>query len=197
MEQTRAKETDGLDPATWVDEYGDALFKFAYFRVNNQALAEDLVQDTFLAAIKAKDRFTGKASVKTWLTGILKNKVIDYYRKKNRTQSMNELAHFYEKEEDELFDQDGHWNYGNPSIPQAWRSEQVEKVDSAEFMQQFHECAKKMPDKISRVFIMREVDGFSSEEICETLGLSRANLWTILHRARMAFRGCLETNWFK
>lgn len=183
-----------IDPNKWVDDYGDALFRFAYFRVNNQALAEDLVQDTFLAAMKAKERFSGRATVKTWLTGILKNKIIDYYRKKNRTQSMSEMADFFEKEESELFSEDGSWDYNNSSIPSDWSPEAVKNLDRAEFMQHFHTCASKLPDKIRQVFIMREVDGTPSPEICEQLDITPQNLWTILHRARMALRQCLEKN---
>lgn len=185
-----------LDPSSWVDAYGDALYKFAYFRVNNAALAEDLVQETFLAAIKGKDRFSGKASVKTWLTGILKNKVVDYYRKKNRTQSMQDTAAFFEREEAELFSEDGHWNYDNPNIPADWSPAQVEKMDRKEFMQQFYRCADQLPEKIRTVFILREVDGVTSADICEQLDISPQNLWTILHRARMALRGCLQKNFF-
>lgn len=197
MTDVKGEKSKMMDPAAWVDDYGDALLRFAYYRLNNQALAEDLVQDTFLAAFKAKDRFSGKATVKTWLTGILKNKIIDHYRKKNRTQSMSELATFYERQEEELFDQDGHWNYDNPSVPNDWQPEQVKQVNNADFMKQFHQCADKLPKKVRQVFIMREVDGYSSEEICEQLELSRANLWTILHRARMALRTCLEANLYR
>lgn len=185
-----------VDPSTWVDKYGDALYKFAYFRVNNAALAEDLVQETFLAAIKGQERFDGRASVKTWLTGILKNKVIDYYRKKNRTQSMQETANFFEREEADLFSEDGSWNYDNPNVPKDWNPAQVEKMDRKEFMEQFYLCADKLPDKIRTVFIMREVDGIKSAEICEQLDITPQNLWTILHRARMALRQCLEKHFF-
>lgn len=186
-----------LDPSTWVDSYGDSLYKFAYFRVNNSALAEDLVQETFLAAIKGRDNFSGKASVKTWLTGILKNKVIDYYRKKNRTQSMQETAHFFEREEADLFSEDGSWNYDNPNVPSDWSPAQVQKMDRKEFMQQFYACSEKLPEKIRTVFIMREVDGVKSADICEQLDISPQNLWTILHRARMALRQCLEKHFFE
>ncbi|WOO41860.1 sigma-70 family RNA polymerase sigma factor [Rubellicoccus peritrichatus] len=183
-----------IDPSTWIDEYGDALYRFALFRVNNAALAEDLVQDTFLAGMKAKERFSGRASVKTWLTGILKNKIIDHYRKKDRMRSMTEMANFYEKEEAELFSEDGHWDYNNPGIPKEWSPVQVEKLDRSEFMQHFHKCAKKLPERVRQVYIMREIDGTPSPEICEKFDITPQNLWTILHRARMALRGCLEEN---
>ncbi len=185
-----------MNPASWVDDYGDALYKFALFRVSDPTVAEDLVQDTFLAAFKAKDRFSGRSSVKTWLTGILKNKVIDHYRKKNRTQSMQATSEFFEREEADLFSSDGHWNYDNPNIPSDWKPEQVEKMDRGEFMVHFRSCSENLPEKTRQVFFMRELDGLSTEEICENLDITPQNLWTILHRARMALRQCLEKTFF-
>ncbi|MGF1453186.1 MAG: sigma-70 family RNA polymerase sigma factor [Opitutales bacterium] len=187
-----SSEAAALNPAQWVDNYGDALYRYAYLRVNNEALAEDLVQETFLAAMRAKDKFRGGSSAKTWLTGILKNKVIDYYRKKNRSESLQAAAEFYEKEESELFSSDGHWNYQNSNVPADWSPEQVLSADRREFMKHFHACARKLPERIRRVFMMRELDGLSSPEICEQMEISQQNLWTMLHRARMALRDCLQ-----
>lgn len=185
-----------IDPSSWVDDYGDALLRYALYRVNDQAQAEDLVQDTFLAAIKSLDRFGGRASVKTWLTGILKNKIIDYYRKKGRTQNFSDLSTFYEREAEEMFRDDGHWKPDASTHPGDWKPEQIENMDRQEFWEQFHICSDKLPEKIRQVYLLREVDGVSSEEICEMLDITRQNLWTILHRARMALRKCLETHWF-
>ncbi len=187
-------EAEGLidNPSAWVEAYGDALFRYAQLRVNNQALAEDLVQETFLAAIKGRAQFRGGSTVKTWLTGILKNKVIDHYRKKNRTESLQAAAAFYEKEEGELFSSDGHWNYQSDRLPADWSPEQVLKTDRREFMASFHACAAKLPERIRQVFILRELEGVSSPEICSQMQISQQNLWTILHRARMALRDCLQ-----
>ena len=187
-----ASEEPANDPATWVEAHGDALFRFALTRVNNRAVAEDLVQETFLAALKSRERFRGGSTVKTWLTSILKHKVIDHYRKKNRAESLQAAAEFYEREEGELFSADGHWNFDNPNVPAAWSPEQVLSADRSEFMASFHACARKLPERIRQVFLMRELDGTSSPEICETMGISQQNLWTMLHRARMALRACLQ-----
>ena len=184
------------DPARWVDDYGDSLYRFAHYRVNNTALAEDLVQDTFLAALKSLDRFKGKASVKTWLTGILKNKIIDHYRKNSRVTNFSELSSFYEDESGKSFKEDGHWRADMSGHPSQLTSEQVTSMDRKEFREQFNTCADQLPEKIRLVFLMREVDGYSSPEICDIVGISRQNLWTILHRARMALRQCLEIHWF-
>ena len=192
----QASSLGGLDPATWVDDYGDALYRYAHYRVNDAAQAEDLVQDTFLAAIKALDRFKGKASVKTWLTGILKNKIIDHYRKSSRWTNFSDLTSFYEGESSEMFQENGHWKAESHKFPAEWRPEQLTNLDRKEFWDQFRSCADQLPEKIRQVFTMREVDGYSSSEICEVVGISRQNLWTILHRARMALRRCLEVHWF-
>ena len=109
---------------------------------------------------------------------------------------MSAVAEFYQREESELFDQDGHWNYDNPNIPSNWNPEQIEHLDRSEFMVHFQQCASKLPKKIRTVFILREVDGLSTPEICEAVGISQQNLWTILHRARMALRQCLEKQFF-
>lgn len=191
-----SKSAKQPDPALWVDQYGDSLYRFAYYRVNNSALAEDLVQDTFLAALKALDRFKGKASVKTWLTGILKNKIIDHYRKNSRVTNFSEISSFYEDEKDKAFKEDGHWRADASINPSEWRPEQVTNMDRKEFLEQFRLCADDLPEKIRQVFLLREVDGYSSPEICEMVGISKQNLWTILHRARMALRQCLEIHWF-
>lgn len=183
------------DPSRWVELYGDALYRFAYFRVSDRTVAEDLVQETFLAAMKGLNQFSGRSSVKTWLTGILKNKVVDHYRRGNRTTSLQAAAEFFEKEEGELFDVDGHWNYDNRNIPANWRPEQFESLDRKEFMMHFHACSRHLPTKTRQAFFMRELDGIKSDQICETLGITPQNLWTILHRARMALRQCLEKNY--
>ncbi len=189
-------EAEKPDPVQWVDEYGDPLYRFAYYRVNNAALAEDLVQDTFLAALKSLDRFKGKASVKTWLTGILKNKIIDHYRKNSRVTNFSELSSFYEDESGKNFQEDGHWRPDASSNPSEWNPEQVTNMDRKEFREQFRVCSDQLPEKIRQVFLMREVDGYSSPEICDVMGITKQNLWTILHRARMALRQCLEIHWF-
>ncbi|NIR14014.1 MAG: hypothetical protein GWN86_08695, partial [Desulfobacterales bacterium] len=71
-----------LDPEAWVDQYGDYLYRYAISRIHEPAVAEDLVQETLLAALQGKEGFKGRSSEKTWLTGILKYKIVDYIRKK-------------------------------------------------------------------------------------------------------------------
>lgn len=194
MADSRADSQEAIDPSTWVDTYGDYLYRYALARVSNPTAAEDLVQETFLAGIKSLKNFGRRSTLKTWLTGILKFKIMDYYRKNSREQTFTQLSSFYEDEENEHFGENGHWLSGDYS-PAGWSPEQWEKVDREEFMNQFLQCSEKLPRKIRQVYIMREIDGIDSKDIVEQLDITPQNLWTILHRARMALRKCLQDNW--
>lgn len=190
-----ADSTTPLDPARWVDEYADYLYRFALARVRDHEVARDLVQETFLAALKARDRFAGRATERTWLTGILKNKVVDYYRRGKREPLIEDLAARNDTEAD-AFRDNGHWNYPGATTPREWEAARVAGMDREEFWRRFRACADKLPEQTRRVFVLREVDGLNGEDICRDLGLSSANFWTIMHRARAALRRCLEENWF-
>src|SRR6266481_2772509 len=185
------------DPERWVELYGDYLFKYALMRLRDPAKAEDAVQETFLAALKGRKSFAGRSAEKSWLVGILKNKICDYYRKASRETSFTDLE-FYSDEESDKFTSDGPFQGGwiHELGPMEWSSEPGAGLDSQAFWKTFHDCSNKMPKNIATVFTMREVDGVESKEICKLLNISESNLWVMLHRARMALRRCLETNWF-
>ncbi|HKI69388.1 MAG TPA: sigma-70 family RNA polymerase sigma factor, partial [Verrucomicrobiae bacterium] len=195
--ETQAQAKATADPARWVDEYGDYLFKYAMTRLRDPAKAEDAVQETFLAALKGASKFAGKSAEKSWLTGILKNKIYDYYRKAGRETSFTDLE-FYHDEESERFVPDGLSKGGwiHELGPLEWSTEPGASLDQEAFWKTFHDCADKLPKNISAAFTLREVDGIESKEICALLNISETNLWVMLHRARMALRRCLETNWF-
>lgn len=185
------------DPERWVDEHGDYLFKFAVIRLRDQTLAEDFVQETFLAALKGGKNFAGRSAERTWLTGILKNKICDHYRKASRETSFTDLE-FYSDEENDRFIADGLFKDGwiHELGPLEWSQAPGASLDSGAFWQTFHDCSGKLPRTVATVFNLREVDGVESGEICQLLSISESNLWVMLHRARMALRRCLETNWF-
>jgi RNA polymerase sigma-70 factor, ECF subfamily len=189
--------TRPLDPERWVEEYGDCLFKYALVRLRDSTKAEDMVQETFLAALKGGARFEGRSGERSWLTGILKHKILDHYRKAARETCFTDLD-FYADEESDRFIPDGTFKDGwiHERGPMEWPSEPGVSLDSQAFWKTFHNCANKLPKSVSTVFTMREVDGIESKEICKMLNISENNLWVMLHRARMALRRCLETNWF-
>jgi len=184
------------DPEQWVELYGDYLFKFAMMRLRDPATAEDLVQETFLAALKGGKNFAGRSAEKTWLAGILKNKIFDYYRKAGRETSFTDLE-FYSGEESDRFVAEGSLKGGwiHELGPREW-AQPGANLDNEEFWRTFHDCSARLPKNVSTVFTLREIDDVESKEICEMLGISPNNLWVMLHRARMALRRCLETNWF-
>jgi RNA polymerase sigma-70 factor (TIGR02943 family) len=191
------KPTSGIsDPERWVDEYGDYLFKFALLRLRDPLKAEDAVQETFLAALKGGRNFQGLSAERSWLVGILKNKIYDHFRKASRETSFTDLE-FYSDEESDRFVAYGLGKGGwiHELGPQEW-SKQVESLDSELFWKTYRDCSGKLSKNIAAVFNLRELDGVESKEICALLNVSESNLWVMLHRARMALRRCLETNWF-
>jgi RNA polymerase sigma-70 factor (ECF subfamily) len=184
------------DPECWVELYGDYLFKYALMRLRDATKAEDAVQETFLAALKGGRAFAGRSAEKSWLVGILKNKIYDHYRRAGRETPFTDLA-FYAGEEDDGFAAEGAGKDGwlRERGPREW-PEPGKSLDDANFWQTYRDCSAKLPKNVAAVFNLREVDGVESREICALLNISESNLWVMLHRARMALRRCLEANWF-
>jgi RNA polymerase sigma-70 factor (ECF subfamily) len=176
-----------IDPDAWVDRYGDALFHFALARVKNREIAEDLVQETFLAAVKSQDRFKGRSSEKTWLFGILKHKVIDHYRKNKSILYEQDLSLGTENL-DAFFNAKGAWQ----TLPAHWRLNPGKSQEVREFLDHFYSCLADLPKRTADVFAYREIDGLSTKEICKLLDITAGNCWVILYRARMLLRKCLE-----
>src|SRR5207248_138686 len=184
-------------PEGWVDQFGDFLFSYALARVHHRTRAEDLVQETFLAALRGQSRFAGRGAEKSWLVGILRNKIFDYYRTARRERSFTDLE-FYADEEAENFVPGGlrRGAWIHELGPVDWSPIIGHSLDQEEFWKTFRNCADKLPIQVVRVFMLRELDGMESKEICALMKISENNLWVILHRARMALRHCLEINWF-
>ncbi len=178
-----------------IEQHRTYLLRYASLQLRDAGAAEDAVQDTLIAALEGRDRFSGKSSVKTWLTGILKHKLIDQMRRQSREQPLvsgNSDNDYSEAEAvDALFLENGHWrqppsNWGDPD----------KALENKAFMAVFEECARNMPVKTARAFTMREVMDLSTDEICKALDVSATNCWVMLHRARLSLRECLEIKWF-
>jgi RNA polymerase sigma-70 factor (ECF subfamily) len=175
-----------------VDLHGDALFRFAMSRVRDRGLAEELVQETFLAAFRARDRFAGRASERTWLSQILKNKIIDTYRRRSRKEGSREFVAGDETIES-LFNDRGHWREGPPS----WNPDPHALVERDEFLVVLAECLRGLPPRQADAFTLRVMDETGTEEACKVLDVTATNLGVLLHRARLRLRKCLELNWFE
>ena len=180
-----------LDPTTWIDQFGDYLYRFALARIKDQTAAEDLVQETFLAALHGRKNFKGRSTVKTWLSAILKHKIVDYLRKNSRKQVINDTDTITESI-DGFFHKNGNWKIR----PGKWNLDPSKIYEQREFMDTFYKCLSELPDRLSKAFVLREMEGHSTKEICNALQVSSTNSWVMLYRARMFLRGCLELSWF-
>ncbi len=168
------------------------LLRYALLQLRNPDQAEDVVQETLLAALEGRARFAGNSSLKTWLTGILKHKIMDAIRRKSREQP---LAAGGDDDDsaavDALFKQDGHWQ----QMPANW-GDPEQALENRKFWEIFEICSRSMPERTARIFMLREVMELSTEEICQELAITPTNLWVILHRARVLLRECLEIKWY-
>lgn len=181
-----------LTPTKWVKNYSDTLFRFALLRVNDRETAKDLVQETFLAAYRNIENFKGEISEKNWLFLILKNKIIDHYRKKSN-ELLTELDECEESIQ-EYFDDGGHWK--NNTAPLKWNTEHGSSIESKEFFEILNKCLKKLNELTRIVFTLKYLDEKESDEICKELTISSSNYWVMIHRAKLQLRSCLEKNWF-
>ncbi len=185
------------DPAGWVDQYGDLLYRFALSRVREPSLAEDLVQETFLAALGARNSFQGDSAVRTWLIGILKHKIVDSIRKRVRESSSDKVEAISDaaavESVDAGFTEKGAWR----TRPARWSVNPMEIYRQKEFMDVLYRCLGELPQRLASAFMLREIDGLSTEEICKELDISATNSWVMLYRARMWLRQCLESQWIE
>lgn len=192
LDDTKAEPQPVGNPAAWVDLYADYLFRYALLRIADREVAEDLVQETFSAAIAAfnNSRFLGKSSERTWLTGILKNKILDFLRKKYRHRTLP-LDQIGEDAIEESFDARGNWRVR----PGKWGSNPLDQCEQQELAGILMACIEALQEKQADAIRMREFDELDPEEICKVLMISATNYWVLLHRARLALRRCLERRW--
>ena len=177
-----AKDSNALNPDLWVDEYGDRLFAFALKQVRDRELAGDMVQDTLLAALEKRDTFSGKSTELTWLTAILKNKIIDYFRREKRFERDTDIT------EATFFDAKGKWL---PEMrPEDWQESKW--LHSSELRKWLNQCIDALSPKTAALIRRKLEIEISSKDLCKEFGLSSSNYWVTLHRARLRLRDCLE-----
>jgi RNA polymerase sigma-70 factor (ECF subfamily) len=177
-----------------IESHRPYLLRYALSQLRDGQLAEEAVQDALVAALESVGSFGGKSTLRTWLTSILRFKVIDLQRRAVTERHHFESAPPDSEDEgwlDELFDETGHWRVP----PQAW-SDPEAALDQRRFWEAFERCLDRLPPAAGRVFFKREVLGEDTPVICKDEGITSSNCWVILHRARIALRTCLERNWF-
>ncbi|MFH1743244.1 MAG: sigma-70 family RNA polymerase sigma factor [bacterium] len=182
-----------IDTDRWLDEHGDTLFGYAIVRLGDRDLAEDIVQETFLAALRGQDTYLGQSSERTWLIGILKHKLMDHYRKRYRERSLTDAAQELQDDPvmEQMFDDRGHWKPG----PSRWGNPRA-ALHEKEFWRVLRECIQRLPERLADTFRLRVLDELSSEDVRNIMNISTTNLGVMLYRARLHLRHCLERNWF-
>ena len=175
----------------WLNQHSDFFYFFSLARLRDPHLAEDVVQETFLAAIKSPD-FAGQSAPRTWLTGILKHKIIDVMRKNVREIAASDLMTDEDANMDEFFDEAGHW----AEPPLAWNMPEG-ALEQKQFLDILQSCMEKLPAKAAQLFLMRDIHETDNEEICKELEITATNAWVMLYRARMGIRKCLEIHWLQ
>ncbi|MFA6051505.1 MAG: sigma-70 family RNA polymerase sigma factor [Methylobacter sp.] len=171
------------------------LFRYALLQLRDSELADDAVQETLLAAWQSASGFEGKASLRTWLIGILKHKIADHWRRSAREAEAPAFTQTDEDDgetgEDDFFMSNGHWN----GDPKTWADPEA-ALKQQEFWTIYEMCQTSLPPKMAKVFMLRELVGMEANEVCLEAGLSEANYWVTMHRARLRLRECLEIRWF-
>lgn len=184
------KRERSLDPEAWVDHYGDYLFRYAVLRLRDAQTTEDIVQETFLAALHARGNFMGRSSERTWLTGILKNKIADFFRKTAR--NAENPGENMDNPGGSDFDEKGRWISG----PSRWTAGPEAALVQKEFRTVLHSCLSLLPSSFGPAFMLREIEELRPDEICKILNITAINLSVRIHRARHLLRRCLELKWF-
>jgi RNA polymerase sigma-70 factor (ECF subfamily) len=175
-----------------VHAYRPDLLRIAKLQLRDDETAADVVQETVLAAFQSRHSFSGKSKLKTWLIGILKFKIIDALRIRNRqpVAASHLKAELEIDDIDALFDSEGIWR----NKPGAWEDPESE-ASQQDFMKIMELCLERLPPNSARVFMLRELFELDADEICALTFISRNHLGVLLYRARMSLRGCLEVNW--
>lgn len=181
-----------------IESHRPYLVRYALAQLRDAELAQEAVQEALLAALEGLARFDGRSTLRTWLTSILRFKVIDLQRRiaaERRNVDIDAAGEAAEGGDeswlDELFDESGHWR----EAPQAWSNPEA-ALEQRRFWEAFERCLDRLPKVGGRVFFRREVIGEDTPAICAAEGITESNCWVILHRARQSLRKCLEASWF-
>ena len=190
-EEKAADAVASVDPARWVDEYGDYLYRYAYSRLRDANAAEEVVQETFLAGVRYAEQYAGRGSEQGWLTGILKRKIVDYVRRRVK----DNRASAYEDELDpsaQMFDAMGNWKSGAIK----WSPAPDARQQANELQAVVKDCLKTLPKGQADVFVLSVMEDMDSDEICSQLDITPSNFWVRMHRARLGLAKCVSSKWY-
>ena len=194
-EKTTKPAGNLLTDAVFLEDIRRQMIKFATQQLGDSHQAEDAVQDALIGALKNAASFGGRAALKTWIFAILKNKIADALRHKQRVVNVSSLLREEDEDEDlsELFDRKGFWQ--PDERPVAWGNPEA-SLHEGQFWRVFEACLEGLPPKQARVFMMREFIELDADEICAAADLTTSNLHVLLHRSRLRLRECIENKWY-
>src|SRR5687768_2737563 len=173
MDTTRCER--GALVAAALGQHLDYLRRFARSRVRDDDLAEDAVQETMVAALESGERFAGKAKLRTWLTGILLHKIHDRFRRDARESVLDAF-------DPQLED----------TLPAGHASDPEQALVAKELERNFRKALAALPPRQREAFLLKEYSGVESERLLPLLGITRGNLWVLVHRARAHLQASLE-----
>lgn len=181
-----------INPETWVEEYGDYLYGYAYSRMRDANAAEEVLQETLLAGVRYSGQYSGRGSVRGWLIAILKRKIIDHFRarKKHSGASINDEQDSFDPSSI-LFDQQGNWRAGSFK----WAPSPDRDLEMSELSEIVQNCLKNIPRGQADVFVLSVMEEMDTDSICQQLGISSSNLWVRMHRARLGLAKCVSEKW--
>lgn len=180
---------DEKDVAKWVDEHSDYLLNYGLSKIQDRDLVMDFIQDTFIAALGAVDKFEGRSAPRTWLTSILNRKIIDHWRKKG-SQKTDVVSHFFYSDGDKS---EGHWILDNAPSQQIASVEN--KIEEEEKIEELELCLDTLPEQWRGIVYAKYMDQKKGDEICNEFEITSSNFWVIVHRAKLALRDCLKSKW--
>ncbi len=184
--EDQSTRQDLPEPKEWLPRYGDVLYRYALSRLRRPEEAEEVVQETLLAALQSRAEFQGRAQPQTWLLGILKHKVIDRLRASARRGPNLDADSL-----DEIFTNQGKWKKAPPVL-----TDPADLAERKDFWEVVRNCVAKLPSGMAEAFTLRTLDDRDSEEVCRELAITPGNLWVLLHRARVRLVRCLQLHWF-
>ena len=195
MNENQNNKLKTSDPNNWLDIHGDTLFRYSLKYISDNTVAEDLVQETFLAALKNRDSFIGASSEQTWLIGILKNKIIDHYRKYKRdTSSEKKNANVDPDDLDYISSGSDIGSWKIERRPTKWSIDSNDPVEQQQFWSHLNNCLEQLEPRLAVCYYLREIQQIEYKDVCNVLKLKPTNLRVMLHRARKLLRKCLEKN---
>jgi len=185
-----------LNPQNWLSAFADELYCYAIHKTGNKDQAEDLVQDTFFAALKTIESFKGQCSERTWLYRILKNKIADHYRKASTKYEVPYLNFETDNSSylDTYFTKEGDWKEN--ALPKDWGIDISSGIENKELGMAIQTCVEKLPESQKHLIVLKLVEEEETETICKELKISPSNYWVMIHRAKLQLRACLERTWF-